>query len=256
MKLYSELASWWPLLSSPSDYADEAERHWRLISQYADGPIETMLELGCGGGNNAIHLKHKCRMTLSDVSVQMLAVSRAANPECEHVEGDMRSMQLGREFDAVFVHDAVMYMCTEADLFKAMKTAFVHCRSGGVAMFVPDCTRETWEPSTSHGGHDGPGRALRYLEWTWDPDPADTEYAVEMVYLLREGGAAPRLEHERHRFGLFPRSTWVRLLEEAGFCPAVEPCRYPGGQNASAFLGLRPPSPCEHDAPPRMQHSR
>ena len=48
----------------------------------------TVLELGSGGGNNASHLKAQFRMTLVDRSPGMLAVSRALNPECEHVEGD------------------------------------------------------------------------------------------------------------------------------------------------------------------------
>ena len=46
----------------------------------------------------------------------MLALSRALNPECEHLAGDMRTLRLGRVFDAVFVHDAVCYMTTRADL--------------------------------------------------------------------------------------------------------------------------------------------
>ena len=71
----------------------------------------------------------------------MLAVSRAQNPECTHVEGDMRTVRLGRRFDAVFVHDAVVYMATEADLRRAMETAFVHCEPGGAALFTPDHVR-------------------------------------------------------------------------------------------------------------------
>ena len=47
--------------------------------------------------------------TLSDLSPQMLSLSRTLNPGCEHVLGDMRTLRLGRTFDAVFVHDAVMY---------------------------------------------------------------------------------------------------------------------------------------------------
>jgi len=50
---------------------------------------------------------------LVDKSPGMLEVSRALNPECEHVEGDMRTVRLGREFDLVFVHDAVAYMAKE-----------------------------------------------------------------------------------------------------------------------------------------------
>src|SRR5918993_593735 len=72
------------------------------------------------------------------------------------------------------VQDAVLYLTSEDDLRLAMATAFVHCRPGGVALFAPDFVRETFAPATTHGGHDGDGRALRYLAWIHDPDPADT----------------------------------------------------------------------------------
>jgi len=67
-------------------------------------------------------------MTLVDRSPEMLTVSRALNPDCEHIEGDMRTVRLGRVFDAVLIHDPIMYMTTEPDLRSAMATAFAHCR--------------------------------------------------------------------------------------------------------------------------------
>ena len=238
MRLYTELAEWWPLLSSPEEYADSAAHHWAVVSRHARRPVKTLLELGCGGGNNASHLKRRCHMTLSDLSPNMLAVSRGLNPECEHVAGDMRSLRLERSFDAVFVHDAVMFLRTEEDLSAAMRTAFVHCAPGGVALFVPDCTTETWRPTTSHGGHDGADRSLRYLEWTWDPDPTDTEYIMAMTYVLREGAGAPRIESDLHRLGLFPRATWLRLMESVGFRATTESCDYAGGEACLSVVGL------------------
>ena len=77
--------------------------------------------------------------------------------------------------------------------------------------------RERFSGGTSHGGHDGEGRSARYLEWTWDPDPDDTTYFSDMVYMLRDGDALPRIEYDRHICGLFPRDTWTGTLEDAGF---------------------------------------
>jgi len=163
-------------------------------------------------------------MVLVDLSPQMLKVSRALNPECEHVQGDMRSVRLGREFDGVFVHDAIVYMTTEADLRAALETAFTHCRPGGAAIFAPDHVRETFGPSTDHGGHDGAdGRGLRYVEWTWDPDPNDTTYTVDYAYLLRSSDGSLRVEHDRHVEGLFSRGDWLRLLALVGFEARVVP---------------------------------
>ena len=219
MKLYGELADWWPLFSAVADYAEEAAFFARVLADACTPAPRSVLELGSGGGNNAFHLKSKFEMTLVDLSPQMLAVSRALNPECEHREGDMRTLNLGRTFDAVFVHDAIMYMTSAADLDAAMRTAYRHCRAGGAALFVPDCVQENFVAKTRHGGHDGDSRSLRYLEWTVDPDPADTTYRTDFAIMLRDRRGDTRVVYDYHLVGLFPRAEWLRLLGEAGFEP-------------------------------------
>jgi SAM-dependent methyltransferase len=241
-KLYQELADWWPVLSSPEDYAEEARFYQRAIQAACPFVPQTLLELGSGGGNNASHMKAAFQMTLVDLSPGMLAVSGELNPECEHIQGDMRTVRLGRQFDAVFIHDAIVYMTAEADLAQAIETAYVHCRPGGVALFAPDHTRETFKVSTSHGGHDQGNRGLRYLEWTWDPDPADTTYVSYMVYLLREGAEEVRTVLDQHNCGLFGHEDWLRLISEAGFKARSLPFEHseiePG--SVDLFLGLKP----------------
>lgn len=221
--LYTELAEWFHLLTHPDDYAEEAAEWSRFIAEALGHPPATLLELGSGGGNNASYMKIGTQLTLSDLSPPMLALSRRINPECEHLVGDMRSVRLDRMFDAVFIHDAICYITSADDLRRTFETAFQHCAPGGVALFVPDEVRETFKPTTDCGGHDAPsdgpdaGRALRYLEWTWDPDPADDEIVTDFAYLLRERDDSSRALHDRHRFGLFPRATWLGLMKEAGF---------------------------------------
>ncbi|MBV1852796.1 class I SAM-dependent methyltransferase [Catellatospora tritici] len=216
-RFYGDLARWWPLISPPDDYAEEAEFGATVLAT-ASIPVREVLELGSGGGHNAAHLRRHYDMTLVDLSESMLAMSRRLNPDCPHHVGDMRTIRLGRVFDAVYVHDAVDYMITEDDLRAAVATAYAHTRPGGVAVFVPDETAESWEPGTDHGGADAPdGRAARYLSWCWDPDPADTWTATEYSFLLREADGTVHSVHETHRTGLFGRGVWLRLLAEAGF---------------------------------------
>ena len=238
-RLYGELSSWFHLLTAPDEYADEAAVYRELLAE--DGDVRAVLELGSGGGNNASHLKGRFDMTLSDLSPEMLAVSRSINPECEHLEGDMRTLRLRRAFDAVFVHDAIDYMTTRADLRAAMETAFVHLRPGGMALLVPDFVRERFAPRTSHGGNDDGRRGLRYLEWDWDPDPNDETYLVDFAVLLREEDGTVRAEHDRHECGVFPRDTWLSLLADVGFRPEARVIHVQDEEVASdAFLGRRP----------------
>ena len=254
MRLYGELAEWWPLVGDPAtEYAVEAGIYADLLAEACDGPIESLLELGSGGGNNALHMKRRFpRVLLTDVSHAMLAVSRALNPECEHRHGDMRTLRVGRTFDAVFVHDAVCYMTTEADLRRVMETAWVHCRPGGAVLFAPDYVRENFPGAlTDDGGCDEPplpgatgmcARGLRYVEWVWDPDPGDTHYLVDYAFLLRDRDGSARVEHDRHVEGLFTRQRWLDLLAEVGFearsVPFVHPEVEPGRHEM--FVGRRP----------------
>jgi SAM-dependent methyltransferase len=140
-KLYGELAPWFHLLTSPVDYEEEAELYRRLLVEHADGPVETVLELGSGGGNNASHLKRHFKLTLVDRSPGMLELSRGLNPELEHVEGDMRTVRLDRTFDAVFVHDALAYILSEPDLQAVFETAFAHCKPVGARSSSPTTSR-------------------------------------------------------------------------------------------------------------------
>lgn len=229
-------------MSSPDEYEEEAAFYAKHLLSAGDLPVRSVVEFGSGGGNNAFYLKQQFGMTLVDLSEEMLGVSRALNPECEHVAGDMRTVRLGRQFDRVFIHDAICYLTTPEDLRLAVETAFVHCRPGGGALFAPDFVRENFYAGTDHGGNDGANRGLRYLDWTWDPDPADHTYLVDYAFLLRSEDGLVRVEHERHVEGLFARSEWLQILGEAGFAVTVVPFEHselPEG-SAEIFLGGKP----------------
>lgn len=241
--IYAELAPWFHLLTPPEHYEDDAAAVLGFLRERVDGPLETLLELGSGGGNTASHLRRDLRLTLTDLSPQMLEISRTINPDTEHLVGDMRTVRLGRTFDAVLIHDAICYMTTDADLRAALTTAFEHLRPGGGAVFMPDHVRESFKPATDHGGEDGPpqpdgrpGRGLRYLEWTTDPDPADTTYLVDYAVLLRDADGSVEVHHDRHVEGLFPRQTWLDLLADIGF----ETWAAIDAYERDIFIGRRP----------------
>lgn len=239
MRMYGDLASWFHLVTHPSDYEDEAEWYGNELVR-ACNPT-TVLELGSGGGNNASHLKARFEMVLTDLSPGMLELSQTINPELEHIQGDMRDLRLGRVFDAVLSHDAIGYMQTEDDLERAMRTSWEHCKPGGAVFLAPDCVRETFREAVVHGGHDGDGRALRFMEWSWDPDPDDCTYRADYVYMMREGGE-PRIETDQHVLGMFPTETWLELLRKTGFEAEVRMSPewdedYP---SQPCFVGVRP----------------
>ena len=183
-RFYADLARWWPLISPPEEYEEEATFAAGLL-RTASIPVREVLELGSGGGHNAFHLKRSFALTLVDLSEEMLAVSRALNPECERARGHAhRATRPGVRHG---VHPRRhQYMTNEADLRRAIETAFVHCRPVAWRCSCPTAT-ETFEPMTDHGGGrdgaDGRG-ALSRLEL--GSGSRRRTWALVSAFLLRE----------------------------------------------------------------------
>ena len=138
-RFYGDLASWWPLVSAPEEYAEEAAFAATLLrttTSIAPGQRPAVLELGSGGGSNAYHLKAEFNLTLVDLSPEMIAVSQRLNPECEHLVGDMRTVRLADAFDA-----------------SSPRRDRVHDQRGGPAPGRVDGARATADRC---GGHPGP----------------------------------------------------------------------------------------------------
>ena len=189
----------------------------------------TMLELGSGGGNTASHLSRYARMTLVELSPDMLAVSRRLVPSAEHLQGDMRDVRLNRTFDAVLIHDAIMYMTTESDLVSALSTARMHLRKDGALIVLPDYVAETFKPKAESGGRDardGSGRGLRYIAWSHAPAVGATRHEVDYAILLRAANGSVQVVHDQHTLGVFSRKVWCNAFVNAGFAPP-RVCRDP-----------------------------
>ena len=216
-RLYSELAWLWPTLSPPEDYAEEAT-HWRALLEEKLGPgRHAILELGVGGGHNLSHIADGFDAAAVDVSAEMIEHSQRLNPGVEHHVGDMRSVRLGRTFDAVLIHDAISYIVSETDLKATMRTAAVHLQAGGILIMAPDYVKETFSGgSVRCKTRTGENFTLTRLEYEYDPDPNDSTYVTLFTHIIRRGGAV-EIEHDRHVLGLFGMTTWLTLMDRAGF---------------------------------------
>jgi hypothetical protein len=220
--MYHQFAGWFHLLSAPEDYAEEAKFYFDLAATELGHEPTSWLELGAGAGCNASHYTPwvNGEVVLTDRSTEMLALSQTINPGIPHMAGDMTQLRLGRLFEVVFTHDAASYLVTAEEVRKLAETAFAHCAPGGVAIFCPDHTAENLVFETDHGGHDGDGRAMRYLEWTTPGRPGTHEYVVDYAYIYHEDGKTPRVELDRHINGALPRQIWLDALLSAGFSSA------------------------------------
>jgi SAM-dependent methyltransferase len=215
--LYGPLSWIWPIMSPPEDYVEEATLYLDYLRLFAEIPAKTLLDLGCGGGHNDWTLKNNVEVTGVDISKEMLALAKKLNPECRYLEGDMRKVRLGELFDVVLLHDSVNYMLTPEDLQAAFQTCHEHLKPGGAMLTVIERIPERFKQhGVSYKTRTKGDIELTYMEHIYDPNLEDTTYESTFIYLIRKDG---KLEShvDRHLCGIFPPSSWMQWMEEAGF---------------------------------------
>lgn len=242
-RLYDDLAWLWPIWGSADDYVDYCNHVTRLIRLHSQIPVHSMLNIGCGGGKNAFNLKRYYDVTGLDLSPKMLELAYELNPECEFVQGDMRTFSLQRIFDAVLVDDAVAYMTSRADLKSTFAAAWTHLRPGGVMVVSPDDTKETFVQNHTAvtpavGKREQTNIEVMFVENSYDPNPEDDHHEGTMVYLIREDGKL-RIEMDHHILGLFALDVWRQTLAEVGF-RIHEEIYSEGGKEYHTFVCLKP----------------
>jgi len=140
-------AAQYDLLYHDKDYEAECDLLEEIFRRYGRGPINTILDLGCGTGNHAILLARRgYRVTGVDLSADMLvhAKEKATGIQLREevarpifIQGDVRNVDLGRQFDAVLMMFAVLgYQLTNEDVSAALRTVRRHLTSNG--LFICD----------------------------------------------------------------------------------------------------------------------
>ena len=216
-RLYGDLAWTWPIISPPDDYIEESEEFIELITTHAKIPVKNLLNLGCGGGHNDFTLKTRFQVTGADISDNMLSLARGLNPDVTYVKGDMRSLRLGRQFEAVTVFDSISYMSTRDDLISVLRTAYEHLNPGGVMVTVVEYRTETFQQSRiTHSTRRRGDVEIALVENDYDPDPNDSSFEFTMIFLIRRSGVLST-GIDRHILGLFPLDSWVDTMRGVGF---------------------------------------
>lgn len=142
--VFDQYARYYDLLYREKDYAGEARFVSERLKSHG-GTESELLELGCGTGRHGVEFARLgYRVTGVDLSENMVsqAQARAKSLPASMAEqlqfstGDVRTVRLGRKFDAaISLFHVMSYQTTTEDLRAAFKTAAMHLKPGGLFLF-------------------------------------------------------------------------------------------------------------------------
>ena len=220
-RLYDDLAPFWPLISPRADYAAESAVILGALEEHLEGGSGrcrlTILELGAGGGQTLSHLTESFDAVAVDLSAPMLAHCRRLNPGVQTNVADMRTVRLGRTFDAVLAHDAIDYMVSIDDMRAVCATAAAHLEPNGVFLVAPTYVTENYcDFENAHDADRDERTEMAHVTFVHRPASSGTTYELVVTLLIRRDGKL-RIEVDRHTCGLFSIPQWQSALRHAGF---------------------------------------
>ncbi len=251
MTTFGRYARFYDLLYRDKDYAAECDCLELLFRRHARGRVGSVLDLGCGTGGHALLLAARgYRVEGVDRSQGMLAAARRkakeAGVESRFTRGDIRTVRLGRTFDAVISMFAVLgYQTEDRDILAALATAEAHLRPGGILVF------DVWfglgvladPPASRVKRVAGEGtRLVRRTESTMDLARQVVSVCFDVSACRGKAPAEHCREEHRMRF-FFPREIDL-LLAAAGLkplllAPFLRPDDQPGTSDWSVMAVAR-----------------
>lgn len=140
-----EYADQYDIFYHDKDYEAECDLIEEVFRRYTDNPVKSILDLGCGTGNHAIPFaKRGYQVTGVDCSPEMITQAKAkleSQPsplqiQPQFLEGDVRSFEMNRQYDAVIMMFAVLgYQLTNDDVSNTFRTVRRHLKKEGVFIF-------------------------------------------------------------------------------------------------------------------------
>ena len=209
------------------DYAAEADVLHAIIQRVHPG-ARTLLDVACGTGAHLAFLRERYEVAGADVSPEMLAVAREQLGDDVPLEvADMRTLHLGRRFDAVTcLFSSIAYVLDADGLRQTMRRLVDHMNVGGVLIVEgwvrPDVWMDGHRPPAEYAD-DGTLGVARLTHSRRE----NRITTLEMHHLVRDQSG---IEHfvEHHVMAMFPPAEYVAAAESAGLGVEVEADYMPG----------------------------
>jgi len=196
------------------DFAASAEGVHATIQEHSPG-AQSLLDVACGTGRHLALLRDRYRIEGIDLSEEMLAMARGRLEGVPLHAADMRTLDLGRSFDAVTcLFSSIGYVTDAGEQRATLARLAAHVAPGGVLIVDgwvrPDAWQDGHLPEPDLASADGV-TVVRLA--TSHREGRIT--VLDMHHLIRSQDG---IEHvaERHHMALTPSADHVAAMVAAG----------------------------------------
>lgn len=213
--LHNQLAKHYNRVYSFRDYLDEAVRLQNLIIKYSASRGNMLLDAACGTGLHLKHLKDDFVCTGVDISKSMLKIARKNVKGVTFKEGDMKTVRLGKQFDAIIcMLSSIGYVKTTSNLEKTIRNFSKHLKKGGLALIEPSHAKSFYvrgEPRiTTYDGKDAKIARVNFTR------TRQATAVLSMHLLIAERGKDAKYFVDKHELGLFGVNSTIKIMKAAG----------------------------------------
>ena len=212
--MFTKSAAFYDALYSWKDYAGEVARLRTEISARTPG-ARTLLDVACGTGRHLSLLREWYSVEGVDVEPTLLEVARERLPGVPFHLGDMRTFNLGREFDVVTcLFSSIGYMQTPEDLLHAAANLAGHVAPGGLLIVEPWLGPDRYDPR--HIAKPLVAEGENFYVVRVNDAGIEGRLSVMLFHYLVSGPGTVEHFTEEHRIGMFTTDEYRTTFEAAG----------------------------------------
>lgn len=137
-RFYSELAPLCDFICTSEDRKKDVVVLKQVIERHLRSNGKTLLDVACGTGIEDKYLKQDFKLTGIDLNKGMLRIARRRNPDVRYLQADMRTFDLGTQFDIITCFDAMCYLQNNREMRMTLTNFHHHLMPGGLLIFYLD----------------------------------------------------------------------------------------------------------------------
>lgn len=218
--MFSKSAEFYDALYSWKDYVAEAEKIHEVIRARSPA-AKTLLDVACGTGHHLEHLSARYTVEGVDVESGLLEIARARLPAAPLHLGDMRTFNLGRQFDVVTcLFSSIGYMETPEDLVHALVNMAGHVAPRGLLLVEPWLSPDRFDPNHLPRPLVTEGEGFNVVRMN-DSRVEGRLSIMRFHYLVGQPG---KIDHfvEEHALALYMEDEYRAAFTEAGLSAELD----------------------------------